>query len=615
MRINSENCDNEIQAILCMEQQELEYELSKDGIALYAEKSSEPGFAVKKGRDSITISYQNKSDFCRGLLTAVSKGDKEACEVREACAFEDFGIMLDMSRNAVMKPEQIKRFIRVAALMGYNFVGLYMEDTIQVEGEPYFGYMRGALTGDELKELDAYGSKFGVELRAYIQTLAHFNQITRYKHYRKITDTDDILLAGDERTYELLERLIKTVSENITSRVVNIGMDEAHMVGLGKYLDQHGYCERFGIMEAHLKRVAGICAKYGLKPQMWSDMFFRLAYGGEYYVENMPPVAIPKLPDGIELVYWDYYTTDKQRYDTMLKKHKEFAGSVAFAGGAWKWAGFTPLNGYSIQIGKEALKACVENDVKSVVITAWGDNGAESSSFSVLPCFYADAEYAFTGQLSTDKFESLTGMSFDDFMKIDIAGQFDGEKALNNNASKYLLYNDPLIGTFDSLVADNIGRHYKTAAKELKNCIKNDKYGYLFNTQRRLCKVLRWKAELGTAIKSAYDLRDKKALKEIAEETIPNILSRLDSFYDAFEEQWETENKSPGFEVQCIRFGGLKERLKYIRRVLISYCKGGRERIEELEAERLPFCYFEENDINTLNFNVWGETVSTSIIG
>ena len=61
-----------------------------------------------------------------------------------------------------------------------------MEDTIQVEEEPYFGYMRGALTCEELKEADAYAEIFGIELRPFIQTLAHLNQIVRYEEYQKI---------------------------------------------------------------------------------------------------------------------------------------------------------------------------------------------------------------------------------------------------------------------------------------------------------------------------------------------------------------------------------------------------------------------------------------------
>ena len=46
----------------------------------------------------------------------------------------------------------------------------------------------------------------------------------------------------------MLEHLIRTVSKNFSSKKINIGMDEAHMVGLGKYLDRHGYRNRQEIM-------------------------------------------------------------------------------------------------------------------------------------------------------------------------------------------------------------------------------------------------------------------------------------------------------------------------------------------------------------------------------
>ena len=62
--------------------------------------------------------------------------------------------MLDCSRNAVMKPQKIKEFIDILAEIGYNTLELYMEDTYEVEGEPYFGYLRGGYSTTELKDLD-----------------------------------------------------------------------------------------------------------------------------------------------------------------------------------------------------------------------------------------------------------------------------------------------------------------------------------------------------------------------------------------------------------------------------------------------------------------------------
>jgi len=57
--------------------------------------------------------------------------------------FDTFGVMIDMSRNAVMSMEGLKSFLLLLKKMGYNCVLLYTEDTYEVDGEPFFGYMRG----------------------------------------------------------------------------------------------------------------------------------------------------------------------------------------------------------------------------------------------------------------------------------------------------------------------------------------------------------------------------------------------------------------------------------------------------------------------------------------
>ena len=102
-----------------------------------------------------------------------------------------FGVMLDMSRNAVMKPEEVKKIANVLKSFGYNMIQLYTEDTFEVENEPYFGYKRGRYSIEELRELDRYAASVGVELIPCIQTLAHLASLKRWREYRhKIFDID-----------------------------------------------------------------------------------------------------------------------------------------------------------------------------------------------------------------------------------------------------------------------------------------------------------------------------------------------------------------------------------------------------------------------------------------
>ena len=42
--------------------------------------------------------------------------------------FDVFGVMLDVSRNGVMRVSEVKKYIDVISKMGYNALELYSED-------------------------------------------------------------------------------------------------------------------------------------------------------------------------------------------------------------------------------------------------------------------------------------------------------------------------------------------------------------------------------------------------------------------------------------------------------------------------------------------------------
>lgn len=621
MKMKTDSQDTQIRRVL----EELQGEFTQTSdqeIVIHAFQDSHSGYRIEKSGDECTIRYAEKTDFCRALLhVSQMPGDGLA---ESSCRLDKLGYMCDCSRNAVPAISTLRQLVRMLALMGYHYLGLYTEDTFKVPQEPYFGYMRGAYTSQEIRELVSYADIFGMEIRPYIQTLAHFNALMRYEMYNSHMDVNDILLPGDERTYEFLDHLIHIVSDTYKTRNINIGMDEAHMVGLGKYLDIHGYENRFQIMEQHLKRVLEICRKYGLHVQMWSDMFFRLAYHGDYYIENKEDMEKLNIPDDVELCYWDYYATDRSHYIKMLESHRKLTQKIAFAAGAWKWTGFTPNNAYSIESAGPAIEACVSEKISDVVITGWGDDGAEASIFSTMPALAFDADKAYGTKDAENGLKQMTGMSFEELMKMDSANPFPQIHDRHNNAGKYFLYNDPLIGTFDSVVQQDTNAYYHQATDELETLVqkyKSGRYVYLFKTQKELCSVLSDKADLGCRIREAYQnvsggngeqkvQEGREELQRIAAEEIPEIIRKTDALYESLRYQWNSENKSFGFEVQSIRFGGLKQRLEEVGRIIGEYLQGERSEIEELAEEYLPFRYFNEDDPMGLSYNLWTDIVT-----
>lgn len=505
--------------------------------------------------------------------------------------FDTFGVMLDCSRNAVMTPAALKRYMTILAKLGYNQLQLYMEDTYEVEGEPWFGYLRGRYTQEELRDLDDCAASLGIELVPCVQTLAHLNAALRWPPYERIKDIDDILLVGEERTYQLIENMFASLRACFRTKKIHIGMDEAHHLGRGRYFDRHGSVPAGDVLLGHLRKVCELADKYGFEPMMWSDMFFRIAGGYEGKLGAVDESVRALIPGNVSLVYWDYYRTKKAGYVERIRGHKKLTDRVVFAGGAWEWIGFTAHNEYSLRTTKAALAACRQEGVRDVFLTLWGDDGGEASFFGVLPALgYA----ACLAQGITDRkeiearFYEATGVAFRDMMLLDLPDKT--ERVYKPvNPSKYLLFNDCFMGILETASRPEDNATYASHARRLSRAAKRaGEYAYLFDAAAKLCRALSLKANLCADTRAVYASGDRAAFDALIQR-YDRTIRAVDDFTRAFRAQWMAENKPHGFDVQDIRLGGLKERLRSCRDRLRDYAEGRVDSLPELEEELLPF--------------------------
>jgi hypothetical protein len=116
-------------------------------------------------------------------------------------------------------------------------------------------------------------------------------------------------------------------------------------------------------------------------------------------------------------------------------------------------------------------------------------------------------------------------------------------------------------------------------------------------------------------IRKAYQEKDLEMLKKIESKELPVVIDKLEQFYQAFEKQWSTDNKTFGFEVQCIRLGGLKQRLIYTKNMLDRYLRKEVSQIDELEERQLPYAYSDISDMKRLDYNIWSDIATTSVLG
>ena len=151
----------ELRACLSYLSKDMDFQMAETGVEVCVAKQESGGLKVEISETGCKITYGCIPDFCRSLcilLDTLQKGEK-AFSIEESREIEHCGIMVDLSRNAVFKLETAKDFISRIARMGMNTFMLYIENIYKMEEYPYFGYMRGAYSEEELKEMDAFISE------------------------------------------------------------------------------------------------------------------------------------------------------------------------------------------------------------------------------------------------------------------------------------------------------------------------------------------------------------------------------------------------------------------------------------------------------------------------
>lgn len=575
--------------------EDLGFSVSADGIAVTVNMVDADISKVSFSANTAEITYGGgASRFFRALafLAQWIRDGKTEGYSEEHPVFENNGAMIDMSRNAVMTVDTVKAVLRKTALMGMNTFMLYTEDTYAIDGRPYFGYMRGRYTKDELRALDAYAASLGIELIPCVQFLGHLATHLLWGAAAPYRDTAKVLLVGNDATYRLIDDILQTVKACFSSQKIHIGMDETVDLGLGKYVAQNGYRPRHELFLEHLNKVAEMAKSYGLEPMMWSDMFFRLA--GEHiagYYDYYPDVHIPEhitalVPDGVGQVFWEYAQRDKAFYEKNITEHKKLGNRVLFAGGVWGWSGYAMQYTRSMEASRPALEACKENGIRDVFVTAW-HNGAESALITALAGCAWYADFGYTGVWDTDSqkacFERACGPVYDAVTATERIEYPHGGRV---GVSRALMYNDPLLGLVDKHIQEQgITGDYFVGLRESPQTADP-----LFAPAVKMCKacaaLLENKADFGVRLTRAYKEKDVKMLAALCAEC-DVIMEKLAAFKDAYRACWLAYNKPFGYEVHDIRLGGLIARFETVKARITAYLAEDIDGIAELEEERL----------------------------
>ena len=279
----------------------------------------------------------------------------------------------------------------------------------------------------------------------------------------------------------------------------------------------------------------------------------------------------------------------------MVKKYLSLDNPTYFAGGAWNWASFAPFTRLALKRSIFALDSMIEHQVKDVMVTTWGDSGAECSNFTALPTLAVFSVYDYLGKYDEAALKSLLYAVCEERLEnmflLDTPNVVeDSVYPKETNCGRFYLYQDPLLGLFDRTVKPEYSKKYASYLPLIKKAQEESKYyAYLYKNTYDLLELLSQKVDLGVRLRKAYQEKNNKELVQLKDKDIPHIIELLEKFKKSFKERWDKENRSFGYEVMDGRLGFLRNRLETTISKLDDYLSNRVDRIEELEEEILPW--------------------------
>ena len=352
--------------------------------ALSADKGGTPlKFSVGEDAqdESYTLSVAER-EICitaqgvRGAFYAIQTLRQLFTEECVPCLFiedkPDFayrGFYHDITRGKVPTLKTLKALVDRMVYLKMNSLQLYVEHTYPFKECREFAKQWGAITQQELCELDAYCRERFVDFIPSLATFGHMYEILRkepYRHLRVLSDFEETNNFRWERmrhhtinpehpeSLPLVRSLIGQYMPSFCSDYFNICCDETFDL-------EESLGERAGALYVDfVKKIIREVKAHGKTPMMWADIL------------EKHPETIKELPEDTVFLSWDYSNTvEKEK----IEKIAAFGRPQIVCPGTSSWSNLCEsLPSSEDNIGRMAEYG-YECGAIGVLNTNWGDLG------------------------------------------------------------------------------------------------------------------------------------------------------------------------------------------------------------------------------------------------
>jgi hexosaminidase len=338
------------------------------------------GYVFTSGSDGVLIAAKSSAGLYYGGMTLMQliengspSGEIPGLIISDYPHYRFRGISDDISRGQVSTLENFKHIVERLARYKQNVYMPYLEDMFRFESHPRIGEGRGALTREQVIELDRFAREHHVEIIPIFQTLGHMENMLLLREYVEYAEFPGAasLNVSDERIYDLLQEFLDEIVPAFSSKYFHMAADESWDVGRGaskELVDRSGIAD---VHARHFNRVYEMLKAMGKEVIMYGDIATGLGTAVPGY-----PEVLEQLPDDIIMVYWDYWP--QRSYAEKARIFKKAGQPFMVSPGVGNWHPIYPDNLTAPVNIRNMAQTGVETGAVGFINSSWGDYGGET---------------------------------------------------------------------------------------------------------------------------------------------------------------------------------------------------------------------------------------------
>lgn len=313
------------------------------------------GYRLRIAPAGITVTAPDEAGLFYGQMTLrqIARQCGEWLPGGEIEDWPDFptrGVMLDISRDKVPTLATLLALVDELAEWKINHLELYTEHTFAYRNHRAVWEQASPLTGEEIRQLDAYCRARHVELAPNQNSFGHMERWLKHPAYQALASGTQrsCLDPQNPASVELLAELYAELLPNFTSRKFNVGCDETYGIGGRVYWE-------------FLKQIHRLVTAHGCTMHFWGDI-----------IVNHPEL-VAELPRDVVVLEWGYEAGHK--FDDHLALFAKSGLPFYVCPGTSSWNSIAGRTENCLGNLRNAAASGRRHGAIGFLNTDWGDNG------------------------------------------------------------------------------------------------------------------------------------------------------------------------------------------------------------------------------------------------